>query len=63
MGLSPRYGNQQSIRKRFPYQRGLHRQIPAFFYRKINEVVSWFDGFFADKARPDVEKSDSGTPL
>jgi hypothetical protein len=59
---SPRYGNEQSIRKRFPYQRGLHRQIPVFYDRKINEVVSWFDGFFTDKARPDAEKSDSGTP-
>jgi len=29
----------------------------AFFDRKINQVVSWFDDFFADKARPDTEKS------
>ena len=28
------------------------------FDRKINQVVTWFDGLFADKARPDTEKSD-----
>ena len=30
----------------------------AYFDRKINRVVSWFDGLFADKARQDTEKSD-----
>jgi hypothetical protein len=30
----------------------------AFFDRKVNQVVSWFDGLFGDKTRQDTEKSD-----
>ena len=30
----------------------------AFFDRKINRVVTWFDGLFGDTARPDTRKAD-----
>jgi hypothetical protein len=30
----------------------------AFFDRKINRVVTWFDGLFGDTARPDTRRAD-----
>src|SRR5512132_330384 len=30
----------------------------AFFDRKINSVVTWFDGLFGESARPDTRKAD-----
>ncbi len=41
-----------------PVNEGYIDRSHAFFDRKINQVVSWFDGLFADKARQDTEKSD-----
>ena len=41
-----------------PPQDGYIDRSHAFFDRKINRVVTWFDGLFADKAREDTETSD-----
>ena len=41
-----------------PAQDGYIDRSHAFFDRKINQAVTWVDGLFADKARPDTETSD-----
>ena len=41
-----------------PAQDGYIDRSHAYFDRKINQVVRWFDGLFGDKARPDKENAD-----
>ena len=41
-----------------PANEGFIDRSHAFFDRKVNQVVSWFDDFFANKARQDTENSD-----
>lgn len=41
-----------------PAKEGYIDRSHAFFNRKINGVVTWFDNLFANKGRPEPEKSD-----